>query len=61
VLAVGDFFAGGDRTVTAQVSVGGIRTLYARTGDLFAWLCVTGIVAAIGIAIRVGAYGANVR
>jgi apolipoprotein N-acyltransferase len=55
VLAVGDFFAAGDRTVTAQVPVGGVRTLYARTGDLFAWLCVAGVVAAIGIATRVGA------
>jgi apolipoprotein N-acyltransferase len=53
VLAVGDFFAAGDRTVTAQVPLGGVGTLYARTGDLFAWLCVTGVVAAI--ATRVGA------
>jgi len=54
VLAVGDFFSVGDRTVTAQVPVGGIRTLYARTGDVFAWLCITGVVAAIGTATRVG-------
>ena len=54
LLAVGDFFASGDRTVTAQVPVGRVQTLYARTGDLFAWLCVAGVVAAIGIAIRIG-------
>jgi apolipoprotein N-acyltransferase len=54
VLAVGDFFAVGDRTVTAQVPVRGVRTLYARTGDLFAWLCIAGVVTAIGIATGVG-------
>jgi apolipoprotein N-acyltransferase len=55
VLAVGDFFSVSDRTVTAQVPLGGVGTLYARTGDLFAWLCVTGVVGAIAIATRVGA------
>src|SRR5262249_6385049 len=49
VLAVGDFFAAGDRTGTAQGPLGGVRTRYARTGDLFAWLCVAGVVAAIVI------------
>jgi apolipoprotein N-acyltransferase len=50
VLGVADYFAPGDRTLTVQVPVGGIRTLYARTGDLFAWLCVAGLVAALGFA-----------
>ena len=40
VLAVSDFFAPGDRTMTAQVPVGRVPTLYAKIGDLFAWLCV---------------------
>jgi apolipoprotein N-acyltransferase len=40
VLARTDFFSSGDRTLTAQVPVSGVRTIYARTGDLFAWLCV---------------------
>ena len=47
ILAVSDFFSPGDRTLTAQVPIGGFRTLYARTGDLFAWLCVAGLVAAL--------------
>jgi len=47
VLGVSDFFSPGDRTLTAQVPIGGFRTLYARTGDLFAWLCVAGLVAAL--------------
>lgn len=41
-------FASGDRTMTAQVPVGGIPTLYAKTGDLFAWICVAGVVVALG-------------
>jgi apolipoprotein N-acyltransferase len=50
VLGLADYFAAGDRTMTVQVPLGGVRTLYARTGDLFAWLCVAGLVAALGIA-----------
>jgi hypothetical protein len=29
--------------------VGGVRTLYASTGDLFAWLCVAGIVLSLAL------------
>jgi apolipoprotein N-acyltransferase len=47
VLGVADFFASGDRTMIAQVPVGGVRTLYARIGDLFAWSCLV----ALGIAL----------
>lgn len=47
-LGTSDYFAPGDTTLTVQVPVRGVRTLYAATGDLFAWLCVGGIVA-IGI------------
>ncbi len=43
-LASVDFFAPGDRTMTAQVPIGGVATLYARTGDLFGWLCVAAAV-----------------
>ena len=43
VLGVADYFAPGDRTMTAQVPLGHIPTLYARTGDLFAWLCVAAL------------------
>jgi apolipoprotein N-acyltransferase len=51
VLGVADYFAAGDRTMTVQVPMGSVPTLYARTGDLFAWLCVAGLVMALGIAI----------
>ena len=50
LLAVADYFAPGDRTMVAQVPLGGVRTLYAKTGDLFAWLCVAGLVVSVGIA-----------
>jgi len=49
VLGVSDFFAPGDRTLIVQVPIGGVRTLYAATGDLFAWLCVAGLALALGI------------
>jgi apolipoprotein N-acyltransferase len=41
--------------LTVQVPVGGVRTLYARTGDLFAWLCVAGLVFTVGSAVFVSA------
>jgi apolipoprotein N-acyltransferase len=50
VLGVADYFAAGDGTMTAQVPLGGVGTLYARTGDLFAWLCVAGLVMALALA-----------
>jgi apolipoprotein N-acyltransferase len=45
-----DYFAPGDQTLTVQSPLGGVPTLYSRTGDLFAWLCVAGLVLAFGSA-----------
>ena len=40
------------RVMVAQVPVNsGVRTLYARIGDLFAWLCVAGLVGAMAWAV----------
>ena len=50
ILGMSDHFSAGDRTMTAHVPVGHIWTLYAKTGDVFAWLCVAGLAVAIGIA-----------
>lgn len=47
VLGVADYFSEGDRTLTVQMPVGGVRTLYSRTGDLFAWLCTAAVVLVI--------------
>jgi apolipoprotein N-acyltransferase len=49
VLGVADYFAPGDRTLTVQVPIGRVPTLYARTGDLFAWLCVAGLGIALAL------------
>ena len=51
VLGVADYFGPGDRTLVVQVPIGRVPTLYARTGDLFAWLCVAALVAALAIAV----------
>jgi apolipoprotein N-acyltransferase len=47
VLGTADYFAAGDRTFTAQLPVGSVRTLYARIGDAFAWLCMIATAAAL--------------
>lgn len=44
MLAVADYFAPGDRTMTAQVPIVRAWTLYPRIGDLFAWSCVIVVV-----------------
>jgi apolipoprotein N-acyltransferase len=49
VLGMSDHFSGGDRTLIAQVPIRHVATLYAKTGDLFAWLCVAGVLAAAAV------------
>jgi apolipoprotein N-acyltransferase len=51
VLAVADYFAAGDRTMTAQVPIGRVWTLYPRIGDLFAWSCLVAAVLAVGVVV----------
>jgi len=46
-----DFFARGDRSLTVQLPVGGVRTLYARIGDALGWLCVVVLAATLAMAI----------
>jgi apolipoprotein N-acyltransferase len=46
VLGMSDYFSDGDRTMTAQVPLRRVATLYARTGDVFAWLCSAGVAVA---------------
>lgn len=43
VLAQMDHFTAGERVMVGQVPVAGVPTLYARIGDLFAWLSVMGL------------------
>ena len=51
VLSMSDFYADGDRTMTAQLPLGRIPTLYARTGDWFSWLCVGGLAIMLAVAM----------
>jgi apolipoprotein N-acyltransferase len=61
VLSVSDFFAAGDRTMTAQVPIGRMPTLYARIGDLFAWMCVSGTIVMLAAVLIAAAGGAAKR
>jgi apolipoprotein N-acyltransferase len=44
-----DDFASQDNVLVAQVPTKGVRTIYARIGDLFAWLCAAGLLVGIGM------------
>jgi apolipoprotein N-acyltransferase len=54
VLAASDFFNTDQQVMVAYVPMYGVRTIYAAIGDLFAWLCVAGVVVFAGLAIRLG-------
>jgi len=44
VLASMDHYTATDRVLVAQVPTRGVRTIYSRVGDLFAWMCMLGVV-----------------
>ncbi len=48
VLAATDYFTTDQQTMIAYVPVKGVGTIYARAGDLFAWLCLTGLLLLAG-------------
>jgi len=52
VLAEMDEFTTEQRVMVAQVPFSGVRTLYSHIGDLFAWLCVAGLLVIIVLGIR---------
>ena len=54
-LASMDHFETDDRTLVAQVPTAGVRTVYARLGDWFAWLCVVALAGVLVLAARVRA------
>jgi apolipoprotein N-acyltransferase len=39
---------GGDRVLVSMVPTRGVRTLYSRIGDAFAWLCIAALVLPVG-------------
>ena len=60
VLANSDSFTSDLQVMVAFVPTKGVHTIYAIIGDLFAWLCIAGLVIIIGVAVirrRTGATG----
>jgi apolipoprotein N-acyltransferase len=51
VLSATDYFTTDQQVIVAYVPMHGVRTIYATIGDLFAWLCIIGLVALTGLAI----------
>jgi Ni/Fe-hydrogenase subunit HybB-like protein len=49
-----DHFTTSERVLVAQVPVGSVKTLYAYTPDLFAWLAMLGFVTIAIVAIIQG-------
>lgn len=49
VLGISDYFAKSDGTMTAQIPIGRVPTPYAKTGDWFAWCCVTAVAAVLAL------------
>jgi apolipoprotein N-acyltransferase len=45
VMATSDYFISSDHMMSASVPLTRVDTLYSRIGDLFAWLCVAGLIA----------------
>jgi apolipoprotein N-acyltransferase len=43
-LAAMDHYQTADYAMISQVPTGGVKTIYSRLGDWFAWLCVAGLV-----------------
>ncbi|MDE2449082.1 MAG: hypothetical protein KGO22_08940 [Gammaproteobacteria bacterium] len=50
-LAAVDYFRSAGATMIADVPIQGVRTLYARLGDWFAWLCAAGLLTLIAKAL----------
>lgn len=51
-LASMDEFQSTDLTLISQVPMEGVRTIYSRLGDWFAWICCGGLAALVGLAWR---------
>jgi apolipoprotein N-acyltransferase len=49
ILATMDHYTTDRRDMVAIVPTRGVRTIYSRIGDLFAWICIGGCVVMVGI------------
>lgn len=51
-VATMDHFSTARRAMIAYIPIAGVRTVYARIGDLFAWLCVAGLLGTVVWGVR---------
>jgi apolipoprotein N-acyltransferase len=51
VLASSDYFSTGDQVMMASVPTQRTQTIYTLVGDLFAQLCITGLLILMGFAL----------
>ena len=51
VLSTSDYFTTDNQIMVAYVPMHGVHTIYATIGDLFAWLCMIGLLALTVLAI----------
>jgi apolipoprotein N-acyltransferase len=51
VFSASDYYTTDQQVMVAYVPIHGVRTIYAAIGDLFAWLCIIGLLALTGLAI----------
>ena len=50
-LAIMDSFSSAQNMMVAEVPISGVRTIYSKLGDWFAWLCIAGLLGLVGFAI----------
>jgi apolipoprotein N-acyltransferase len=51
VLAASDYYTTNQQVMIAYVPMHGVRTIYAAIGDLFAWLCIIGLLVLTALTI----------
>jgi apolipoprotein N-acyltransferase len=51
VLSASDYFSTDQQIMVAYVPMHGVHTIYATIGDLFAWLCIIGLLALTALSI----------
>ncbi len=45
VLTTTNYFTSEDKTMISYIPTKGVTTIYSRIGDVFAWLCIAGLIA----------------
>lgn len=48
MLAYTNYFTGEDRTMISYIPTKGITTIYSKIGDVFAWMCIAGLIILLG-------------